>query len=255
MMFKMSKLYKIRALIVVVFLAMSNLLSQNLYSQQWRPMNPCYCSNGYHYGANCDYNNFSPESVTMDYMGCTVLITLAVVYCENSSGDPYIYVEIQSVNYSAGGNCATLHLYLHPQGGNQPDAARVKQMYEDLYGMIFDDRFDAMKSQYYCPNTVNFEYFWPGSCSMACELILGDQAETHVFQLKSCQDFSCCSRSYSYCLNQNGTIWKQIINNNFPSACPVQTDPDFSKCPAVGTYFNGIIISGVNASYCQPYCE
>lgn len=238
-----------------MFLLFTIFSTQNLFSQQWDPMHPCYSLNGYHEGNGCDYNNFSQETVTMNYMGCTVLITMAVVYCVDPNGIPYTYIEIQSVNYSGGGNCAALHQFLHPQGGNIPDAIRVKQMYEDLYGMIFDDRFEAMKTSHYCPNTMNFTYWWPGSCTMACEIILGDQAQTHVLKIKSCQDVSCCGRNYSYCLNQNGTIWKQVTNYSYPSVCPVQTVPNFSACPQVGDFYHEIEIIGVNVSYCQPYCE
>jgi len=214
--------------------------SSKLNSQQWADIGECYTV------GDCER---SANSIILEYKGCSVVVVYQVIYCPPGQ----FQVQIDYITYSAGGNCANLHLFLHPTDNFTPDADRFMEMKKDIYKMFMDNRWAFIKQNYTCPLFAEFVYWWEGDCAMACELIL--ENGEHVFSTKSCQDLACCGKRFTYCVDP---ITQQDVVHEYTywvgTACPPQTVPNFSLCPAPNDYFQGVRIVGVNATYCVSTC-
>lgn len=211
-----------------------------LYSSQWKDLGPCYSTK------DCTDNL---ETKQMTYMGCTITIYYHRLVCGSS-----YYYQIDDITYFGDAGCVNLHLYLHPQGQAIPDAGRFFKMMRDVYKMLFDDYFHFVQNNYICPNYMEFNYWWPGDCSMACETILANG--NHIWTVHSCQALACCGKRFVYCYDPQQQ--KAVVHENtywVGTACPPQTYPDSSKCPTVGNYIGGILITAVNTTYCISTCH
>ncbi len=214
--------------------------STKLNSQQWPPLGPCYNL------GNCTRTG---NSVVLEYMGCQILVVYQMIHCPPGQHQ----IQIDYITYSAGGNCAALHLFLHPNNNFEPDANRYMQMKKDVYKMLFDNRWSAIRNNFTCPQFAEFVYWWEGNCAMACEIVL--ENGEHVFFTRSCQDTVCCGKRFTYCVDP---LTQQDIIYEFTywvgTACPPQTAPDFSLCPSSGDYHQGVRIVNVYVTYCISTC-
>ncbi|HRP03238.1 MAG TPA: hypothetical protein PLE30_11380 [Candidatus Kapabacteria bacterium] len=233
-----TPLFWVAILLLVIFM-----IPQNNYSQLWRPIGPCYDQEG------C---TISQNSQMVDLMGCTVTVMYQVITCGTPPNQTFQY-QIDQFSYSSGGNCANLHLYLHPLPGNALDPDKYADAIQQLYAILFLGDFNAKKNNYHCPNYVEYRHWWPGSCAMACETILVNGR--HVFHTLSCQELACCGHRYLYCYNPQT---EEIKIDDFTfwagTACPPQTRPYIERCPLVGDYFDGVLITDNNTTYCISNC-
>lgn len=220
------------ALVFVIFFS-----TFTLKSEQWDPIGPCYNT------AGCVDNL---ETKQMVYMNCTITVVYHRIVC--TSG---VFYQIDDITFL--GPCPDLFLYLHPNGQTEPDADNYFLMLKDVYKMLFDDWFSYVKNNYICPTHLDFTYWWPGSCSMACETVFANGV--HDFKVKSCQLVSCCGKRISYCYNQQT---HQVQTTDFTYwvsyACPAQAHADYTKCPTVGSYVDGMLVTAVYATYCKSTC-
>lgn len=233
--FNISNIYL--TILIAFFIAI--FLPNKVASQLWEPIGPCYEQDG------C---TVSQHSKVVEIMGCSVTVIYQVIAC----GQKYQY-QIDKFIYSSGGNCAALHLYLHPLPGNVLNPDRYADVKKQLYNKLFMINFDPQKNTHHCPNYIEYTFWWEGSCAMACETILVNGE--HVFQTLSCQELACCGKRYLYCYDpilEKVNITEQTYWVG--TACPPQTRPFIDRCPEIGDYFNGVLIVDQNVTYCISNC-